>query len=89
CFLAILRKEHAEHEESPRCYILDDTTLEKTGRYIENVSRVFDHVSGRCVLGFKLLLLAFSDGTSTLPVDFSLHREKGKNGNFGLTKEER
>ena len=88
-FFAILRKEQAEHEESPRCYILDDTTLEKAGRYIENVSRVFDHVNGHCVLGFKLLLLAFSDGISTLPVDFSLHREKGRNGNFGLTKEER
>lgn len=88
-FLAILRKENAERTDAPRCYILDDTTLEKTGRYIENVSRVFDHVGGRCVLGFKLLLLAFSDGTSTLPVDFSLHSEQGKKGDFGLRVEER
>ncbi len=88
-FLVILRKENAESVDAPKCYILDDTTLEKTGRYIENISRVFNHVGGRCVLGFKLLLLAFSDGTSTLPVDFTLHREKGKKGDYGLTKEER
>jgi hypothetical protein len=88
-FEAILRKNGAEHHDSPRCYILDDTTLEKTGRAIEKVGRVFDHVSGRCVLGFKLLLLAVSDGVSTLPVDFSLHREKGKDESYGLTSKER
>lgn len=49
------------------------------------MSRVYDHVYGRCVLGFKLLLLAVSDGISTLPVDFSLHREKGRNGSYGLS----
>lgn len=53
---------------------------------MENISRVYDHVSGRCLLGFKLLLLAVSDGISTLPVDFSLHREKGKEGAFGLSE---
>jgi len=88
-FFVILRKENAERADALKCYILDDTTLEKTGCYIENASRVFDHVSGRCVLGFKLLLLDLSDGSSTLPVDFSLHREKGKNRNFGLTRQER
>lgn len=88
-FFVILRKEDAERTDAPKCYILDDTTLEKTGRHIEKISRVFDHVTGHCVLGFKLLLLALSDGTSTLPVDFSLHREKGKSKNFGLTKQER
>lgn len=88
-FFVILRKENAEHTDAPKCYILDDTTLEKTGLRMEKTSRVFDHVNGHCVLGFKLLLLALSDGASTLPVDFSLHREKGKNKDFGLTKGER
>jgi len=84
-FEAILRKNGAEHHDLPRCYILDDTTLEKTGRAMEKASMVFDHVSGRFVLGFKLLLLAVSDGMSTLPVDFSLHRGKGKDESYGLT----
>ena len=34
-------------------YIFDDTTLEKTGYGIEQISRVFDHVQGKCILGFK------------------------------------
>lgn len=32
-FFAILRKEHAEETEQPRCFIIDDTTLEKTGAW--------------------------------------------------------
>ena len=88
-FLAILRKEGAEENEQPRCYIVDDTTIEKTGVSMEGVSRVFDHVKHKCVLGYKLLLLAFFDGRSTIPVDFSLHREKGDEKNYGLSEEER
>lgn len=88
-FLAILRKEGAEETGRPRCYIVDDTTLEKTGVSMEGVSRVFDHVKHKCVLGYKLLLLAFFDGRSTIPVDFSLHREKGEGKNYGLSEEER
>ena len=56
---------------------------------MEGVSRVFDHVKHKCVLGYKLLLLAFFDGRSAIPVDFSLHREKGEEKNYGLSEEER
>lgn len=84
-FQAIVCKEGADRSDTPRYYILDDTTLEKFGFSMERVSRVYVHGSGCCILGFKLLLLAVSDGVSTFPVDFSLHREKGKNGNYGLS----
>lgn len=88
-FLAIQRKEGAEESGQPLCYIVDDTTLEKTGVSMEGVSRVFDHVKHKCVVGYKLLLLAFFDGRSTILVDFSLHREKGEWNNYGLSEEER
>lgn len=87
-FLAILKKENAEETKQPKCYIIDDTTLEKTGFSIEGISRVFDHVTHKYVLGFKLNLLAFFDGRSTIPVDFTLHREKGSEKNYGLSEEE-
>ena len=78
--------------ESPeiRCLIFDDTLLEKTGKYIDKVSRVWDHVTQRSVLGFKLLVMGYWDGMSFIPVDFSLHREVGKNSEkpFGLKKKE-
>ena len=88
-FWAILRKEHAEVSSDNTSYIFDDTTLEKTGYGIEQISRVFDHVQGKCVLGFKLLVCAFFDGKSTIPIDMSLHCEKGKKKDYGLTAKQR
>lgn len=88
-FQAIIRKEHAVDAGLPKCYILDDTTLEKSGITMEHISRVFDHVKGKCVLGYKLLLCAFFDGKTTLPIDFSLHMEKGKSNDSGLTSKQR
>ena len=82
--------EHCEKTDGVKCIIFDDTILKKSGRCIEKVSRVWDHVSERFVLGFKMLLMGYWDGTSIIPVDFSLHREKGKNKEkpFGLKKRE-
>ena len=58
--------------------IIDDTTIEKTGKTIESITEVYDHTTHSFVLGFKLLLLALSDGKSTIPFDFSLHSENEK-----------
>jgi len=57
--------------------IFDDTKIEKTGKKIEKVSIVNDHVTGRFILGYKLLVCGFWDGESFIPLDFTLHREKG------------
>jgi hypothetical protein len=59
-------------------FILDDTTEAKTGRRIEQISYIYDHVAGRkgSKLGFKNLTLGLFDGKSLLPIDFSLHSEK-------------
>ena len=51
--------------------------LKKSGVRKEDISRVFDNVKDRFVLGYKLLLSAFFDGKATIPCDFSLHQEKG------------
>ena len=75
-------------KSKPRCLILDDTLLEKSGKKIEKIGKVFDHVSKRMVLGFRLLVGLYFDGTSAIPVDFSIVREKGKDAEkpFGLSK---
>lgn len=59
-------------------FILDDTTEAKTGRRIEQISFIHDHVAGRKgnKLGFENLTLGFFDGKSFTPLDFSLHSEK-------------
>ena len=79
-----------EKKEKPkqRCLIFDDTLLEKTGKKIEKTGKVWDHVTNRMVLGFRLLVGLYFDGTSAIPVDFSLVREKGRKIDkpFGMSK---
>lgn len=71
---------------APTCFIVDDTIAPKTGRRIEGAGMLFDHAIGRHVLGLKYLFLVFWDGSALVPLDFSVHREKGKNAKkpFGL-----
>jgi hypothetical protein len=77
-----------QSSENPQCLIVDDSLIPKSGRKIEFIGKVFDHVTKDWVLGFKFLLLAFWDGNSLIPLDFSYHAEKGKNKKypFGLLK---
>lgn len=72
-----------------RCFIGDDTDIEKSGRKFEGISRIFNHVVKRHIMGFKLLALGLWDGKSFVPVDFSFHNEKGKKKNYGLTLKQR
>jgi len=83
-------EEKGDKTTSPKCLVVDDSVLVKSGRFIEKVSRVWDHVSNRYVLGYKFLAMTYWDGTSCIPIDFSVHREKGKNEEkpFGLKKKE-
>ncbi|MDT8442608.1 MAG: transposase, partial [Desulfuromonadales bacterium] len=55
-----------------RVLILDDTTQSKRGKKIELVSWVFDSVAKKSTLGFKNLVLGWSDGLSFIPFDFTL-----------------
>ena len=71
---------------SNACLILDDTDIKKTGFAMELVSRVWSHVEGKSILGFKGLFLGWCDEKSSLILDFSMHREGSKNEKtpFGL-----
>ena len=66
-----------EAGEQIKALIIDDSTLEKLGKTIEYISRVYDHVSHTYVFGYKILVLGYWDGTGFHPIDFSLHRERG------------
>ena len=84
-FHVILREHQVDTNEHDTCAILDDTTFQKSDIRIEGVSKVFDHVTHSFIYGMKCLTLALSDGKSCYPIDFSLHREKGKKKDYGLT----
>ena len=81
-------KAKGDLAQGTSCFVLDDTDIEKTGKTIEFIGRVFNHVTKLYPLGFKLLLLGFWDGKTLIATDCSLHREKGKRGTFGLSKKE-
>jgi hypothetical protein len=68
----------AAHSGKTRALIFDDSPLEKSGKKIEAVSKMHDHVTGRFLFGYKLLVCGYWDGESFIPIDFSLHRERGK-----------
>lgn len=70
------------HRVTPRngktkALIFDDSPIEKSGKKIEGVSKMHDHVTGRYIFGYKLLVCGYWDGNNFVPVDFSLHRERG------------
>lgn len=70
-------------------FIVDDSDLEKSTAFFEGLSRIFNHVTQKHIFGYKLLALGYSDGKSFIPLDFSLHNEKGKKKKYGLTRKHR
>jgi hypothetical protein len=60
-----------------KALMFDDSPAEKRGNKIEGVSKVHNHVTGRYILGYKILVCGYWDGGNFIPVDFSLHRERG------------
>jgi len=81
-FLLLIKSKKGKGDEKdsgPKCLVLDDSDLKKSGELIEGIGKIWSHVVQKQILGFKLNMLIYWDGVSTLPLDFTLHREKGKN----------
>ena len=83
-----LAHTNGDQTTNVKCFVLDDTDIVKTGKTIEFIGKIFNHVTRTYPLGFKMLTLGLYDGKSLIAVDFSLHREKGKSGNYGMSKKE-
>ena len=82
-------RSHSDRKDkTPVCLIVDDTDFPKTGYHTEQIGKVFSHVSGKMILGFKGLFLCVTDGVSQMLLDFALVGEKGGNGNHGLRQEQ-
>jgi hypothetical protein len=65
-----------EMEKAITAIILDDRANQQTGKSIEGIGYVYDHVTNTHILGYKLLVCGFWDGRSFIPIDFSIHKEK-------------
>ena len=74
--------------EKLKFFVADDTTIQKTGKKMEKIGKVYDHTTGEYVLGYKVQALSFFDGKGFIPVDSSIHIEMRKNGKQGLSEKE-
>lgn len=81
-FRKLIARSIDETGDSPKCLIVDDSTIKKEGTKVEFIGKVFDHVFKQHILGFKLLLLGYWDGKNLIPLDFSYHSEKGSNRKY-------
>lgn len=93
CNRALFRELPASTSQGnpPKCLIIDDTDFEKSTYRTEHVSKIWSHVKHTRFFGFKGLFLGYWDGKSFFSLDFSLHKEKGKDKKkpFGLTVKQR
>ena len=83
-FLRCVSSRGEVNEKTIRCFVIDDTDIEKCGKTFEGISKIYSHREHRSLFGFKLLLLCYWDGKSLIPCCLSLHREY-KKYEYGLT----
>lgn len=74
----IVIRQDCKQSHLPKVLIADDSDLPKTGIRMEAIGKIFSHVHQKCILGYKALMLCWSDGKSQFMLDASLHGEKGK-----------
>jgi len=86
-FLQCVSSKCEVDKNSKRCFVIDDTDIEKSGKTFEGISKIYSHKEHQYLFGFKLLLLCYWDGKSLIPCGLSLHRENKKN-EYGLTKKQ-
>lgn len=78
----------SDHKPTDTCLMIDDTDFRKTGRRMENIGRIHSHLEHRSILGFKALFLGITDGISQMLLDFAILGEKGRKGDYGMSKRE-
>ena len=76
-FLFLINSRDSMQKSGITALVADDSPLHKTGKKMENISMVHDHVTNTFILGFKILVIGYWDGGSFIPIDFSIHRERG------------
>ncbi|OEU72005.1 MAG: transposase [Desulfuromonadales bacterium C00003093] len=72
---AVIRKQllALTSEQTTKVFIVDDSLYNRNrSKNVELLARVHDHNENRYYRGFRLLTLGWSDGSSYLPVSFSL-----------------
>jgi hypothetical protein len=80
-------EDSGKEQKADRCFVIDDTDIEKSGKTFEGLSKIYSHKNHCSLFGFKLLLLCYWDGKSLIPCGISFHRENKKH-KYGLTEKQ-
>ena len=75
----IAKVTRLSNHDRPKVLVLDDSSYDRNrSKSVELLARCFDHASQkmRFYKGFRMLTLGWSDGTTFMPVDFSLLSSK-------------
>jgi SRSO17 transposase len=68
--------------------MIDDTIISKQfARNIENVAWLYDSKIGKCILGLNIVLIAWSNGTITLPLAMRVYQKKSGKTKIDLAVE--
>lgn len=79
--MRLSRLIHQKMRSSPKdqlFFVLDDTTTEVSGKCVESASYVYDHSSGKSILGFQKLVLGIFNGSHFLPLSQKIFSSKHK-----------
>jgi len=68
----------AKKDQQDKFFVVDDTTVQVTGKLIEMASYVYDQTLGKPVLGFQKLVLGLFDGNHFLPIGQRICTNKTK-----------
>jgi DDE superfamily endonuclease len=66
----------AEHDTGS--LIIDDTDKRKTGKKVQHLSWFYDHSDNSYFMGYQNITAAWSNGRTTIPVDFEFKKGKKK-----------
>lgn len=56
-----------------KVFVIDDSVFKiNTSKKVELLAKVYDHVGRKCIKGFTLLTLGWTDGYSFIPVGFNM-----------------
>lgn len=80
--------EKLTNKNREKVLIIDDSSLKRPrSKMVELLARLYDHSENRYFKGFRLLSVCWSDGASSLPVDFALMSSANPNTRLqGITK---
>jgi hypothetical protein len=68
--------------------IIDDTVIDKSfAKVIENISWMFCSKKNKSVLGLNIVVLAWSNGTVTIPLAFKIWKKDSKKSKYDLALE--